>query len=321
MLFNQDNTCGLELRGRLWNCNSDDCSRGFVRMRRMRKFLLILVSIVFARCASAQNSVWTVQTSGISTNLRGVSAVQIGDGSGPSVVWASGSNGVILRSEDAGKHWTQLHVKDADTLDFRGIRAFNPLVAFVMSVGGGDKSRIYKTNDGGETWELQYTDKRPAFFLDDIVCLSQTHCLALGDPIDGKFLIFSTEDGKTWHELPRDGMPAIIPGEGAFAASGTSLAIYDRVNLYFGTGGGATARVFWSKDLGRTWMVADTPLAAGNASSGVFSVVHTEKNVVAVGGDYRNPTGTIGVAAYSDDHGTTWRLSRTQPSGYRSAVA
>jgi photosystem II stability/assembly factor-like uncharacterized protein len=285
----------------------------------MRKMVMILMAVTFARCASAQNSVWAVQTSGVATNLRGVSAARISPDK--LVVWASGSNGVILKSDDYADHWKQLHVEGGDTLDFRGIRGFDEKIAYVMSSGTGDKSRIYKTVDGGNSWEMQYTDKRPAFFLDDIVCFTEIHCFALGDPIDGKFLILSTEDGTNWKELPRENMPAIIPSEGAFAASGSSLAVYDNVNIYFGSGGGATARVFHSVDLGKTWTVSDTPLAAGNASSGVFSVVHTEKNVVVVGGDYRNAPGTTGVAAYSDDHGRTWRLSRTQPSGYRSAVA
>jgi len=288
-------------------------------MRRMRKVVISFLMIV-AGGVAPDHGVWTVQTSGIATNLRGVSAVNSFNDTGGPVVWASGSNGVILRSEDAGNHWTRLHVKDEDTLDFRGIRAINPLVAYVMSSGGGDKSRIYKTRDGGETWELQYSDQRPAFFLDDIVCFTETHCFALGDPIDGKFLILSTEDGKNWKELPRDGMPAIITGEGAFAASGSSLAIYGTADIYFGTGGGVTARVFHSANLGRTWTVSDTPLAAGNASSGVFSLTRVGTTVVAVGGDYRVADGSTRVAAYSQDGGVTWKLSSAQPGGYRSSV-
>jgi photosystem II stability/assembly factor-like uncharacterized protein len=212
-------------------------------------------------------------------------------------------------------------VKDGDTLDFRGIRVFNEKIAYVMSIGGGDKSRIYKTTDGGETWQLQYTDKRPGFFLDDVVCFSQSQCFAVSDPIDGKFLIISTEDGEHWKELPREHMPAIIPGEGVFAASGTSLAIYGTKDIYFGTGGGATARVFHSADLGKTWTVADTPLAAGNASSGVFSVMRVRNTVIAVGGDYKVVGGNEHAAAYSTDGGVTWKLSSTQPSGFRSGVA
>jgi photosystem II stability/assembly factor-like uncharacterized protein len=291
------------------------------RMRGMRKLLPIWLLIMLASGSAVATSLWVVQTSGIATNLRGVSAVHSVNQSSSLVVWASGSNGVILRSVDDGKNWTRLHVKDGDTLDFRGIRAFNELIAYAISIGEGEKSRIYKTNDGGETWTLQYTDKRPAFFLDDIVCFSQTHCFALGDPIDGKFEIVSTEDGINWKELPRENMPAIISGEGAFAASGTSLAIYGTSDIYFGTGGGATARVFHSPDLGKTWTVADTPLAAGNASSGVFSVLRVKNAVIAVGGDYRVVGGRSGLAAYSTDGGATWKLSSTQPGGFRSGVA
>lgn len=291
------------------------------RMHAVRKLLPLLLIIPFAFCAAAEAQVWSVQTTGIATNLRGVSAVHGLSPSEPPVIWASGSNGVILQSVDGGQNWKRLHVADGDTLDFRGIRAFNANTAYVISSGEGDKSRIYKTTDGGQTWEMQYTDKRPAFFLDDIVCVTETHCYALGDPIDGKFLILATEDGRAWREMPRDNMPPIITGEGAFAASGTSLAIYGNSDIYFGTGGGATARVFHSADFGHTWTVSDTPLAAGNASSGVFSVVRTPSRIIVVGGDYRMTNGTSRVAAYSTDGGATWQLAAQQPGGYRSAVA
>ena len=291
------------------------------KMRTMRKLMVIVLAgpLVFGATVEAQG--WTVQTSGIQTNLRGLSVVR---GSNPAkgpVVWASGSNGVILQSADGGKNWKRLYVEGGDALDFRGIRAFDGKIAYVMSSGDRDKSRIYKTNDGGDVWELQYTDEQSGFFLDDIACFDEKHCFALGDPIGGKFLILSTEDGRHWCEMPRSNMPAIIQGEGAFAASGTSLAIYGKTEIYFGTGGGAKARVFHSADLGRTWTVADTPLAAGNASSGVFSVVRVGDTVVAVGGDYKAAIGNSGVAAYSADGGRTWQLAGKQPGGYRPGVA
>jgi photosystem II stability/assembly factor-like uncharacterized protein len=291
-------------------------------MRGMRKLLVIPFLVAIAGCGAARAQIpeWTVATSGIVTNLRGVSTALLSRPRKVETVWASGSNGVILRYH-GGQEWKRLHIEGGDALDFRGVRAIDENVAYVMSSGEGDKSRIYKTVDGGETWEMQYTDKRPSFFLDDIVCFTATHCFVLGDPIDGKFLILSTEDGKHWQELPRDNMPAIIPNEGAFAASGSSLAIYGTSEIYFGTGGGATARVFHSADLGRTWTVSDTPLAAGNASSGVFSLVRVKDTVIAVGGDYRSANGTSRVTAVSKDAGLTWRLSKAQPSGYRSAVA
>ena len=281
----------------------------------MRLFFLLLL---FGSAAEAQS--WSVRTSGLDSNLRGVSAARAPDAQGLPVVWASGSNGVILRSLDDGATWKRLHVAGGEALDFRGIVAFDAKTAYVMSSGEGDKSRLYKTTDGGETWLLQYTDKRKEFFLDAIACLSETHCFALGDPIDGKFLLLQTTDGLRWRPLPSDTMPAALSGEGAFAASNSCLALSGE-EIFFGTGGPA-ARVLHSSDSGRAWTVAETPLAHGKASSGIFSIARWEGNqVVVVGGDYQDPGRASGVAALSQDGGTTWQLFAEQPGGYRSAVA
>jgi photosystem II stability/assembly factor-like uncharacterized protein len=286
-------------------------------MRGMRSLLLLLLV-----GSSAEAQWWKVRASGLDTNLRGVSAVYAPDAKGAPVpvVWASGSNGVILRSVDAGQSWQRLHVASGDALDFRGVVAFNSTTAYVMSSGEGENSRIYKTTDGGETWKLQYTDKRKEFFLDTIACLSALHCLALGDPIDGKFLLLMTTDGEHWNPLSNDKMPAALPAEGAFAASNTCLSLSGD-EIFFGTGG-PVARVFHSPDSGRTWTVAETPIAHGNASSGIFSIASTNgKHVVVVGGDYKDQKRASAVAAYSEDGGKTWQLSKQQPGGYRSAVA
>ncbi len=263
---------------------------------------------------------WEVQTSGLDTNLRGVSVSDASDEKHGYVVWASGSNGVILRSTDDGGTWKQLSVAGGGDLDFRDIEAFDEDTAYVMSSGDGDKSRIYKATDGGKTWKLQYSDKRAGFFLDALACESKTHCVALSDPVEGKFLVLSTDDGEHWKELPREKMPAALPNEGAFAASGSAIALCDRGNVYFGTGGAAAARVFHSADAGRSWAAVATPIAAGNASSGIFSLACNGSVIVAVGGNYKEPANAKRVAAYSNDAGATWRLAEEQPGGYRSAV-
>jgi len=281
-----------------------------------------LVLLLFL-APSAKAQWWKVQTSGIDTNLRGVSAVYVKNSKGvpAPVVWASGSNGVILKSLDEGKTWQRLHVAEGDKLDFRGIVAFNAFIAYVMPSGEGEKSRIYKTKDGGATWTLQYTDKRKEFFLDAIACLSETRCFALGDPIDGKFLLLSTSDGEHWSPLPSDTMPAALPGEGAYAASNTCLQLSGE-KIFFGTGGPA-ARVFRSQDSGHSWIVAETPIAHGNASSGIFSIsrLRGEEMVFIVGGDYQAPNLASASAAYSLDGGQTWQLSKLQPGGFRSGAA
>jgi len=291
-------------------------------MKFLTPLLIVLAVAIFAQAAGSDGSWWTVQTSGIDANLRGIS-IGYQSGSGNKlvpVIWASGSNGVILQSADRGKSWKRIHVPDGDALDFRSIQAFDANTAYVMSIGEGDKSRIYKTVDGGETWSLQYKDQRSAIFLDALVCISETRCFAVGDPIDGKFLLLTTLNGKDWKELPRDGMPAALPEEGAFAASGTCLAIYGDRDLYITTGGPA-ARVFHSPDLGQAWTVAEIPIASGTASSGSFSIVRAGDSVVAVGGDYKEVKVHDRVAAYSLDQGATWHPAARQPGGFRSAVA
>jgi photosystem II stability/assembly factor-like uncharacterized protein len=277
----------------------------------------ILTLIVLVLASSHPVPSWQIQTSGLDTNLRGISVTTDGH-SGKHIVWASGSNGVILRSTDDSKRWTQLHVAGGETLDFRDVQVFGNRTAYVMSSGDGNRSRIYKTTNAGQTWELQYTDKRPGFFLDSLACDSEVRCYALSDPVDGKFLILTTSDGQHWKELPRDKMPPALPAEGAFAASGTSIALCHE-DIYFATGGPA-ARIFHSADRGRSWTATETPMASGNASSGIFSVACHAHSLVAVGGDYKEPASTTKVAVYSKDSGATWHLAEQQAGGYRSAV-
>ena len=52
-------------------------------------------------------------------------------------------------------------------------------------------------------------------------------------------------------------------------------------------------------------------IASGNASLGIFSLRCKDDTVVAVGGDYRNVSSDVRVAAYSLDHGATWKLAET----------
>jgi photosystem II stability/assembly factor-like uncharacterized protein len=97
---------------------------------------------------------WTVQTSGVAGRLRGVSAVN------DRVAWASGSGSTVLRTEDGGASWKKLTVT-SDRLDFRDIDAIDENTAYVLSIGNGNASRIYKTTDAGATWTLQFRNDDP----------------------------------------------------------------------------------------------------------------------------------------------------------------
>ncbi|HMX28701.1 MAG TPA: hypothetical protein PKC13_24155, partial [Blastocatellia bacterium] len=103
---------------------------------------------------------WVEQTSGTTARLRGVSAVS------DKIAWASGANGTCLRTMDGGATWQLLKVPGAETLDFRDVEAFDANTAYLLSIGEGDKSRIYKTTDGGQTWKLQFTNRNQKAFFD-----------------------------------------------------------------------------------------------------------------------------------------------------------
>ena len=90
---------------------------------------------------------WLSQSSGTTARLRGVSAVSA------TVAWASGSDGVYLRTTDGGATWQAATVSGAEALDFRDVEAFDADTAYLLSIGEGERSRIYKTTDGGEHWQ------------------------------------------------------------------------------------------------------------------------------------------------------------------------
>ena len=291
----------------------------------MRRVRILLLTILFATPAAAQS--WIIETSSMeasrwNSNLRAVSATHARNPERhpAPVIWASGSNGRLLRSNDGGKHYTRRNINGGGELELRGIQAFNEKVAYVMSSGPGKMSRIYKTHDGGELWKRQFSGSSPQFFLDALVCISEKECFALSDPVDGKFVLIHTTDGEHWNQLPGDTMPPALPNESAFASSNSCLAIFDHRDIYFVTGYGA-ARVFHSPDLGRTWTVTETPIAKGKPSWGACSIARLGSILVVAGGDYQDDAGPERTVAYSLDQGATWNLAAQPPGGFRSAAA
>lgn len=261
---------------------------------------------------------WSPQVSGAPVRLRGLSAVS------DRVAWASGEKGTYTRTTDGGATWHSAQVPGAEALDFRDVVAFSSSVAYLMSTGKGELSRIYKTTDGGAHWSLQFTCREAEAFFDAMAFWDADHGIALSDPVRGHFLLITTSDGgRSWTVLEPEAMPAALPGEGAFAASGTCITVLGKNDVWFGTGGAAQARVFHSRDRGRTWSVAVTPVVAGAPAAGIFSLAFRDaKNGIAVGGNYMRENDATGNIARTADGGTTWTMVKgPRPGGYRSAVA
>ena len=141
------------------------------------------------------------------------------------------------------------------------------------------------------------------------------HGIAVSDSVDGAFVIITTDNGgRTWTRVPADRLPPALPNEGAFAASGTNVTVFGRDHVWFGTGAAARARVLRSADRGRTWQIAETPLAAGQ-TSGIYSIAFRDaRHGVVVGGDYSKETEAVDNVAVTDDGGATWTLVKERGS-------
>ncbi len=257
---------------------------------------------------------WVIQDSGTTARLRGVSAVS------NRVAWASGSGSTVLRTADGGHSWRKLTIT-TDALDYRDIDAIDSQTAYVLSIGNGPLSRIYKTTDGGSTWTMQFKNDDPKAFYDAMSFWDAIHGIVIGDSIDSRFCIITTENGgQIWKRVPASALPPALENEGAFAASGTNIAVHGKTHAWIGTGAASKARVLRTTDRGRTWKVSDTPLVAGS-SAGIFSIAFRDsKHGVIVGGDYTREKEAVGNLAVTNDGGVTWTLVKGL-SGYRSAVA
>jgi len=258
---------------------------------------------------------WEPQTSGVTARLRGVSAVN------DRVAWASGANGTVIRTADGGATWTKLPVPGADTLDFRDVDAVSETTAYLLSIGAGAASRIYKTTDAGARWTLQFTNDDPKAFFDAMAFWDAQHGLAFSDSVDGRFVVIVTADGgRTWTRVPAAALPPALPNEGAFAGSGTNIAVGSGGRAWIGTGAAARSRMLVTADRGAHWRVADTPVASSE-SSGIFSVAFRDpRHGLTAGGDYRKERDAIDNAAISADGGLTW-TKVSGLGGFRSVVA
>lgn len=276
--------------------------------------LAVIGSLFLASLCLAQQ--YRIEKSGTNEALRGVSAVS------QKIAWASGTHGTFLRTGDGGQTWQVGRVPGAETLDFRDVVALSARTAYLLSAGPGESSRIYKTTDAGKSWMLQYTNRDPKGFFDCMAFWDRDHGIVLGDPVDSKFVLFTTDDGgRAWKQISSNQVPRAQEAEGAFAASGSCIAVEGNRNVWFATGG-KVARVFRSTNRGRTWAVAETPILHGNESSGIFSIAFRDReHGVIAGGDYKNPEQGGGNLAFSNDGGATWKLSEISPQSYFSAVA
>ena len=251
----------------------------------------------------------TPQNSGTTNGLIAVWPVN------PRVVWACGRAGTFTVTTDGGQTWRADVVPGAEALQFRDVRAFSADVAYLMSIGtSGDPTefRIYKTEDGGATWTIQFENQNPSAFYDGFAFWTAHRGIAHSDSVNGVFPDVRTTDGTTWQDISNN-MPPALPGEASFASSGTCVTTQGGRNAWICTGASDVARVLATRDGGDTWNAYVTPLIS-SPTAGAFTVDFRDPFRGIVGGGDLDPGDPNNArTATSSDGGQTWTLTNPPP--------
>ena len=295
-----------------------------IRPRRRLPPLSALLAAALAACGGAQAApapapaggsrpLLVGQASGTTALLQAVAPVDA------RVAWVSGHEGTWARTVDGGRTWTAGRVPGADTLQFRDVEALGDRTAWLLSAGTGDLSRIYRTDDAGATWTLQYRMDHPEGFLDCMAFWDGRRGIAYGDAVDGGLFVLRTDDGgATWTRVPPASLPPAGEGEGGFAASGAGAVAGEDGRGWVGTGNGPSPRVLATSDHGRTWRSAPVPLEAGEGAGVTALAMGADgRPGFALGGRLGDAARGRSVAV-TEDGGATWteggRLAMAGPA-------
>jgi photosystem II stability/assembly factor-like uncharacterized protein len=227
------------------------------------------------------------------------------------VVWASGTGGTWVLTVDGGRIWKSGRVPGADSLEFRDVEGINGKEAYLLSSGPGNRSRIYRTMDAGDNWQLQFINKEPDAFFDCFAFWDRNSGIAFSDNVNGRFPVLRTENGgQRWSELGN--LPEATKGEGAFAASGTCIATFGGKSAWIATGAGTSARLLHTANRGESWQSIPTPIVQGSSTTGHTSIgFRSELIGLAVGGDIGDTTRVTDNVIMTRDGGKSWTVGGT----------
>jgi photosystem II stability/assembly factor-like uncharacterized protein len=173
-----------------------------------------------------------------------------------------GGNGVY-KSIDAGKTWSSVGLADTHAIGRLIINPKNPDVAFVAALGhpfgDNDQRGIFRTRDGGKTWEkVLYKDSKtggidvtfdpsnPNIVFASLWQAKRTPwSMDSGGP--GSGLYRSADGGTTWKEIKEHGFPEGIKGRIGVAVSGANP------NRVWAVVEAEKGGIYRSDDGGETW--------------------------------------------------------------------
>jgi len=242
---------------------------------------------------AATGGVWMSNNGGLTWDavfdeeaVASIGAIAINQ-SNPDIIWvgtgesnvrnSTSIGGGVYKSVDGGKTWTLTGLADSERIDRIALHPDNPDIAYVAALGtlwGPNEERgVYKTTDGGDSWEriLYVDDKTGATDIkmdpsnpDKLYAgmwqfRRWPYQFKSGGPGSGVYV--SNDAGKSWkHKTEEDGLPKGELGRTVFAISPAEpkrvylLAEAKKSALLVSTDGGES----WSK-INEEYNVADRP--------------------------------------------------------------
>jgi hypothetical protein len=186
--------------------------------------------------------------------------------------------GGIYKSTDGGMSWRLMGLEKTEQIGRIVVHPTNPNIVYVAALGAAWRSNpergLYKTTDGGQTWQLSKFISDKAGFVDIIMDPSNPDVLwaaswervrtpfSLQSGGPGSALWKTTDAGATWTEVKGGGFPATTKGRIGLAISlSNPRVVYALVEAAppTGTGDGCRAAqpggcgLYRSQDSGATW--------------------------------------------------------------------
>lgn len=267
----------------------------------MRKPLLLIIAIM--ALSTSIFAQWVEQATGFASPSRGIRWIAAVD---QQVAWCAAYDGSgsgaacqdISITTNGGTLWTPKVIAGVTNLDIANLSAVSDQKAWACMFPPASTTTgqgIYITTNGGTTWTRQAsaTFSNSASFANVVHFFDPILGFCMGDPINGDFEIYTTDDGgNTWNLVPGANIPNPVSGE--FGVIGYYSAIGDIV--WFGTNKG---RVYKSIDNGHNWTVSTI---AGWGSKYVQPFFKDEMNGICMD----KGQNTTGAMVRTTDGGATW---------------
>ncbi len=232
------------------------------------------------------------------------------------IVWAVGAYGIgpkVWRTVNGGNNWTVINTVGLPFfLDC--VYAKDSLTAFVGdagSSGGGGNAHLFRTTDGGVSWNLADSTGGVTGWISGIeFCKTNPNLgFAVSDPPEGPgypfFLTRTTNGGQTWTHIFLPGVPAsfFTAFDGSFYIDPLFYGFVITLDSFDST------LVYFTRNGGTNWVVTGPPSAVGT-SFGSWCDFNDDKTLgIFINADF------LPNIVKTTNGGVTWNIVNTTING------